>query len=753
MGMHQRNVGNYSMANGTLSNSVNQLTREMPAFGNSIGTGFMAISNNLPIFFDEIKKLKQANIDLQATGQPTQSILKQVAGSVFSVGTALSVGVTLLTIYGAKMIEWVGSLSSGNEELKKQQELNKKNNEETQRKNKFIGEEVQAYGGLIYQLKQTNIGSKERSELIKKINDQYGTTLQNLSDEDKFQAQLNSSLHDYIEMKKAEFTLIRNEEKRTSAFSQQELNEQNIKSLEKQLKLKKSSYLQDKETFDNLSKESMYSSREIDQLRIQRQQKETADRIGKYEAMQKELRDEYDKKDKLEKWQLALAGGDIELQKKLGLYKKEFRENDTKDAKEKLQEIKDYTREIEDERIKAMNESLGRQQLEIYIRETRRIEDLKKELGNEKQKAVLIKEIETNMIADILKLEDDFYKEQEKKRNEHMKVLSDQLDELDNLDYNRAVENLERINKVRETNLYNSDANDKQIAKITRQNQIDMLEEKILLAKKYGKETTDLELELAKLRQQKIANVTKTEFINLMKPIIEAEIKMSQKRVELLDKEMAKRQEAYNLYTELAKNGTIQAQQSLALEQQAIVEANKKKAEEMKRQERLKFAESAFSAYASNVDKGEKNPLLKTITDMTLLRQFISSMPSFLVGTEDTGANGNGVDGKGGFHAILHPNERVMTKEQNAMLGGLKNDEVAETIANVRSGKIVALKQDKAGNSFDLKPLLNEIQELKQVIRQKPETNIELGQIVQGAMEIVQTTKQGNTVKRNRYIV
>jgi len=400
-----------------------------------------------------------------------------------------------------------------------------------------------------------------------------------------------------------------------------------------------------------------------------------------------------------------------------------------------------------------MNESLGRQQLEIYIRETRRIEDLKKELGNEKQKAVLIKEIETNMIADILKLEDDFYKEQEKKRNEHMKVLSDQLDELDNLDYNRAVENLERINKVRETNLYNSDANDKQIAKITRQNQIDMLEEKILLAKKYGKETTDLELELAKLRQQKIANVTKTEFINLMKPIIEAEIKMSQKRVELLDKEMAKRQEAYNLYTELAKNGTIQAQQSLALEQQAIVEANKKKAEEMKRQERLKFAESAFSAYASNVDKGEKNPLLKTITDMTLLRQFISSMPSFLVGTEDTGANGNGVDGKGGFHAILHPNERVMTKEQNAMLGGLKNDEVAETIANVRSGKIVALKQDKAGNSFDLKPLLNEIQELKQVIRQKPETNIELGQIVQGAMEIVQTTKQGNTVKRNRYIV
>jgi hypothetical protein len=733
MGMHQRNVGNYAMANGTLSNSINQLTREMPAFGNSIGTGFMAISNNLPIFFDEISKLKQANVELQATGQPTQSILKQVAGSVFSVGTALSVGVTLLTLFGAKMVEFISNTFAHKKETESYLEVKKRQNEATQKGIRYVAEESAQYVGVISTLRQTNAGSKERAELIKKINDQYGTTLKNLSDEKAFQDQLNQSVKNYLDYKRQEFIIQQNEERITN-------------NLIKQSNLNKEIY-ETKKRIDVLSVEKArfdekYKGKDVSfgtfPLGQELERAKSELEILTEEKKQAQIR--------LETYGLNIADAET---KKGGL----GFGIDTKSSKEKLQEIKDYTREIEDERIARMLESLGKEQMIIYIRETRRIEDLKKELGNEKQKAVLIKEIETNMIADILKLEDDFYKEQEKKRNEHMKVLSDQLDELDNLDYNRAVENLERINKVRETNLYNSDANDKQIAKITRQNQIDMLEEKILLAKKYGKETTDLELELAKLRQQKIANVTKTEFINLMKPIIEAEIKMSQKRVELLDKEMAKRQEAYNLYTELAKNGTIQAQQSLALEQQAIVEANKKKAEEMKRQERLKFAESAFSAYASNVDKGEKNPLLKTITDMTLLRQFISSMPSFLVGTEDTGANGNGVDGKGGFHAILHPNERVMTKEQNAMLGGLKNDEVAETIANVRSGKIVALKQDKAGNSFDLKPLLNEIQELKQVIRQKPETNIELGQIVQGAMEIVQTTKQGNTVKRNRYIV
>ena len=60
MGIHNRNVGNYRSAFDGLGFSVAQLTREMPAFANSIGTGFMAISNNLPMLFDELQKIKKA---------------------------------------------------------------------------------------------------------------------------------------------------------------------------------------------------------------------------------------------------------------------------------------------------------------------------------------------------------------------------------------------------------------------------------------------------------------------------------------------------------------------------------------------------------------------------------------------------------------------------------------------------------------------------------------------------------------------
>lgn len=119
MGKYQRNVGNYAGAFNPLSNSINQLTREMPAFANSVQTGFMAISNNLPTFFDSMGQIIKQNKELQAQGQPTQSVFKQLAGAIFSWGTALSVGVTLLTVYGKDIVEFLSNTSKAQENYKK----------------------------------------------------------------------------------------------------------------------------------------------------------------------------------------------------------------------------------------------------------------------------------------------------------------------------------------------------------------------------------------------------------------------------------------------------------------------------------------------------------------------------------------------------------------------------------------------------------------------------------------------------------
>lgn len=69
-----------------------------------------------------------------------------------------------------------------------------------------------------------------------------------------------------------------------------------------------------------------------------------------------------------------------------------------------------------------------------------------------------------------------------------------------------------------------------------------------------------------------------------------------------------------------------------------------------------------------------------------LVRSLQQNQPSFFVGTEDTGTGGD-VDDKGGFHAVLHPHERVMTAEENKKLKGLSNKEVIDRVTRVENLK------------------------------------------------------------------
>lgn len=112
--------------------SINQITREMPAFTYSMQTGFMAISNNIPMLVDQINMLKQRNIELAASGQPVQSVFKQVASALFSWQTVLSVGITLLTVFGAKLFESAFGAKENAKEIEKAAEAQKKLNEEIQ---------------------------------------------------------------------------------------------------------------------------------------------------------------------------------------------------------------------------------------------------------------------------------------------------------------------------------------------------------------------------------------------------------------------------------------------------------------------------------------------------------------------------------------------------------------------------------------------------------------------------------------------
>lgn len=113
MGNYQRNVGNYASHWNGLNVSVQQVARELPSLAVGWNTFFLAISNNLPMLADELKKARIEYQAMQEAGQKGIPVWKQLTKSILSWQTALVVGITLLSVYGKDIMDWVASLFKG----------------------------------------------------------------------------------------------------------------------------------------------------------------------------------------------------------------------------------------------------------------------------------------------------------------------------------------------------------------------------------------------------------------------------------------------------------------------------------------------------------------------------------------------------------------------------------------------------------------------------------------------------------------
>lgn len=148
----------------TLGHSINQVTRELPAFTYSMQTGFMAISNNIPMLVDEINRLKIANREMIASGQQAPSMFKTLAGAIFSWQTALSLGITALTVFGAKMFSSSSNTEKATKALQDHANAVKKVNEEIA---DYIGTEQEN------EVRKENEKFKELYDARKKSVDDY----------------------------------------------------------------------------------------------------------------------------------------------------------------------------------------------------------------------------------------------------------------------------------------------------------------------------------------------------------------------------------------------------------------------------------------------------------------------------------------------------------------------------------------------------------------------------------------------------
>ena len=179
----KRNIGNYASGFSPLNNAMAQLTREGPAFANSMTTGFMAISNNLPILADAIQQVKMQNAELRSEGQPTTSVFKQIIGSLFSWQTALSLGVVLLTVYGKEMVNWIVSLFESEKALNANIIATNQLNAARLKGAQSAQDELVTLR-LLYQATQNeNVSKENKLKAVKELQKEYPSYFGNLSAE------------------------------------------------------------------------------------------------------------------------------------------------------------------------------------------------------------------------------------------------------------------------------------------------------------------------------------------------------------------------------------------------------------------------------------------------------------------------------------------------------------------------------------------------------------------------------------------
>jgi hypothetical protein len=179
-----------------------------------------------------------------------------------------------------------------------------------------------------------------------------------------------------------------------------------------------------------------------------------------------------------------------------------------------------------------------------------------------------------------------------------------------------------------------------------------------IVAAKY-KELTEEEM----ARRKELA-----ESLNTILDVLQEKSRMrTQERIALMDEEVNAAKKRQEELKRLAEQGNIDAERSLAAEEQREQELQLKKQKAQRRQQIIDAAISGFKAYSSKVEQGSKTPLRDTIKDLSGLAAFIKTLPTFYEGTENVGESLGQpqIAGKDGYIVRVDKAERIVDPATN----------------------------------------------------------------------------------------
>lgn len=179
-GRYQRNVGNYASSWNGLSVSVQQVARELPSLAVGWNTFFLAISNNLPMLADELKKAaaeyKAFKMAVAAGNNDVAKVApvwKQLITSIFSWQTALVAAITLLSVYGKDIIEWTKKLFRAGEAIKNTKQLQDELNQSFSKNSGELSKLIIQFKSYQRQWKELAGNLQEQQKFIEKNKDAF----------------------------------------------------------------------------------------------------------------------------------------------------------------------------------------------------------------------------------------------------------------------------------------------------------------------------------------------------------------------------------------------------------------------------------------------------------------------------------------------------------------------------------------------------------------------------------------------------
>lgn len=136
---------------------------------------------------DEINKLRAANKQAMKEGKQGVPILKQLGSALFSWNSLISVGITLLTVYGKDIVNWIGNLFKGREAAMTMAEAQAEVNKQMAESSGSYGDQVAQLRALQLQWNQLGDDLKAKTEFVKNNReafDKLGVAITTVADAD-----------------------------------------------------------------------------------------------------------------------------------------------------------------------------------------------------------------------------------------------------------------------------------------------------------------------------------------------------------------------------------------------------------------------------------------------------------------------------------------------------------------------------------------------------------------------------------------